>query len=264
MTEAPGTRGCEQIEDLLGLLRVVEEFNADERFFARWWRGEAATLPAWRLVPKVFREPCSHGREYLLYQNFMLGAKTRYARCPPKGDNAGWLFLMQHYGLPTRLLDWSGSPLTALFFAVCDEGLALEHGTLWALKPELLNTHLCPWGGGGQIVYLPTDDEAEELFSSPFEFMTDGAQTEHIAAITPEQIDARMSAQISRFTIHAHANPLEAQPAAHEYLTRFEIPSSAKSTIRRQLHSLGIKRSILFPDLSALAQDCADGRQRQG
>ena len=54
----------------------------------------------------------------------------------PKTD-FDWLFVMQHYGVPTRLLDWTESPLVGLYFAVTEHPNA--DGTLWVLKPIELN-----------------------------------------------------------------------------------------------------------------------------
>ena len=47
--------------------------------------------------------------------------------------------LMQHHRVPTRLLDWSESPLAGLFFAVEEEPGA--DGALWCLLPTELNKH---------------------------------------------------------------------------------------------------------------------------
>jgi len=45
---------------------------------------------------------------------------------------------MQHYRLPTRLLDWSFSPLIAAYFAVRETTDADEDACIWALAPSVL------------------------------------------------------------------------------------------------------------------------------
>ena len=92
------------------------------------------------LIPSVYRDD-SRGPNYesAMANRFAQRAPTRHANCPMKGDLAAWLFLMQHYRLPTRLLDWTEGPLIALFFAVEGEEDAEKDGVLWALEPFAMN-----------------------------------------------------------------------------------------------------------------------------
>src|SRR5262249_16255651 len=102
-----------------------------------FWRGHADFK--WSLTPEVFRSNHS-GQAYpevTLIRSFMGQRESRSQRCPPYNDLNGWLILARHFGLPTRLLDWSMSPLTALFFAV--QELDETDGALWALNPGHLN-----------------------------------------------------------------------------------------------------------------------------
>jgi hypothetical protein len=85
--------------------------------YRRIYRGQGRDLP---LLPKLFRrkEPVETLRafEFLCLNEF----KERCLYLLPSVPEYQYdmMSLAQHYGLPTRLLDWSSNPLTALFFAV--------------------------------------------------------------------------------------------------------------------------------------------------
>jgi FRG domain len=214
-----------------------------------WWRGQAA---AWPLSPSVRRRSGSTlERERELATRFMRGARTRYPGCPARHEWASWLFLMQHYGLRTRLLDWTEAPLVAAFFAVDEAGDA--DGVIWLLNPFDMNASLI---GGENVVYTADSPKVVQLFSDVFEDEEMGtAPSEGVAAIGPDEVDLRMMLQHSVFTIHGAATPLDQLPNSAAFLRGWTIPQAAKRHIRAQLSILGIRRSTLFPDLKSLAGD---------
>ena len=124
----------------IGSIGEYLDFRASEdRDVARpaWYRGHADAK--WKLVPGYHRSRREISETTLLARFKQSAAML--AELQPR-DDFDWLFLMQHYGVPTRLLDWSESPLVALYFAVQDAGNCVElDGALWRLDPTELNKH---------------------------------------------------------------------------------------------------------------------------
>ena len=211
-----------------------------------WWRGHS--MKDWSLVPKLYRSPGLPKLEANLSRQFLQGARTRSDKCPKEGDIVAWLFFMQHYGLPTRLLDWTESPLIATFFAV-DTLKRSGPAALWAINPFYLNQSQ----GFGSVLLGPAGDLASPLFKAALEQRS--AQTERIMAIVADQVDSRMMAQYSTFTIHGTATPLEKLKESEKFVIRFEIPESAMGRLSEDLYLLGIRKANLFPDLDHLASE---------
>lgn len=190
---------------------------------------------------------------------FYMRARTRYSACPGNDDWAGWLALMQHYGLPTRLLDWSWSPLVAAFFATRDQyGVFHEVGeggaAIWALSPGVLNE-----SEGLEDVYYPLN--AGALASLVRSAIKGGECPDVIAAALPLEFDARMLIQQSAFTIHGADTPLDKRKNAYKWLRKFVIPAHASKDLAWELAALGFQPQEMFPDLDHLANEL--GRRHQ-
>jgi len=210
-----------------------------------WWRGHASH--DWQLVPHVFRTPEMAAKEKNLALRFLTKAGTRHGKCPDLNDVAGWMFLMQHYGLPTRLLDWSESILVAAYFASSE--LLDGDGEIWSLLPYHMNNEQL----GTAEIPLPYNSKIQPLFQAAMgkaEIDKDQA-----VAVFPLESDARMLAQSGTYTIHSSGVPLDELANANKFLMRVLVPAAAKSTLAREIWNLGIRRSHLFPDLQNLSAE---------
>jgi hypothetical protein len=225
----------------------------------RWFRGQSAL--SWPLIPKVWRDGAPVEHELIISETFRTYAHSRAPQCPGPTDTGGWLSLMQHYGAPTRLLDWSESPLIAAYFAT-DPRPDEEDGALFMTYPKALNRT------EGQEDRVLTLNRSPSLVSDAF--VTGGVPPTspparyRVVAVVGDEVDRRQAAQRSVFTIHSpESRDLLRHEKAHLLVARYRIPHPAKETLRTQLEALGICRSTVFPDLQGLGDYLRECHERR-
>ncbi len=228
------------------LTEIIKEITKAYKNVKPWFRGNSKA--DWNLLPSLYRKGYAY-KEQNMNSYFRNKAKSRYLNCPERTDVFSWLFLMQHYRLPTRLMDWSDSPLVGLFFILDNSEYNNADGALWALDPTGLNLHQM----GKGTICLAGGSYVEKLFRDAF-IGDDSKPDKRILAVITEQMDLRQLLQQSAFTIHGIDTPLDKFPESDNYLTRIVIPASAKSYFREILDVFCISGEILFPDLENLAR----------
>ncbi|MFT4044963.1 MAG: FRG domain-containing protein [Gordonia sp. (in: high G+C Gram-positive bacteria)] len=233
-----------------------------------WFRGHSRT--SYELLPSVFRGVPSNQRtavERLLTHRFRSRAAMHLSRHLGYDQRAQWLALMQHHRLPTRLLDWSRSPLVAAYFAVESAlppfwGRAAQPGyaaDVWVLDPRALNEITCPAQGAilGAIESGVVNRLVTEAFYDPaLESELPKFDPPVYAAMSVE-FDIRMLVQQGGFTIHgAELCPLEQEEKLRPaLLARFRIESEAIPRFAEELTVAGYTEAAIYPDLDHIAEE---------
>lgn len=162
-----------------------------------------------------------------------------------------WLFIAQHYGVPTRLLDWSENPLIALYFALSSSKKD-DVACVWALNPLLWTKRSL---NNNNLPRIPDpSDNAAKLF---LESLSDAlAPRSDPIAIYANHTNPRVVAQRGTFTVFGQGKtPMESLPYAKDCLQCFVIDPSIKNDLYNKLLSIGYTHSVIYPDLSGLGSE---------
>jgi hypothetical protein len=225
-----------------------------------WYRGVKDAL---KLIPGAYwRTKCD---EVSLELSFRAAVPGLLPHQPT--DDWEWYYLMQHYGLPTRLLDWTENPLAALFFAL-DGADATKQPGVWVLDPVALNTL-----SGEPFVFTPTNPNRpidgwlsrkchRGAVLSKFDRNDDNnlADNRLPVAIYPKRHNPRLIAQRGTFTVHGiDENPIEKldlkRTAGDSACLRIDIDPASCARLRDELWAVGMTKTLIYPEPQSLADD---------
>jgi hypothetical protein len=181
-----------------------------------------------------------------------------------------WLQYAQHFGAPTRLLDFTSSPLTALYF--CCKSESEEDGSIWLINTTAFHHWSCT---DAFPESLGSDFTRGDLIAT----IINGIKDKNCMGINrpimfvPAFVDQRMSAQASKFLLWGKnekpledmidkSNKMEFSPDGVKYLnaddqrflSKIIISGEYKHCILRELDVLGINEKSLFPGLDGIGR----------
>jgi hypothetical protein len=211
----------------------------DETF---WFRGHGDLT--WSLTPSALRyeEVDKRNKALQLVSDFKRFAEMKLERPPTVDEELKWVQLARHYGLPTRLLDWTRNAAIALYFACCDE--PKKDGAVYVLNPVELNRQIDP---KAPRVFDPNlDAEVIKIYLN-----LDGrinSRGTGTIAINPTWNSSRIMVQQGVFTISGSKYfTLTAKNASS--LVYVKIKKEHKKTLLEELERVGINEMSIFPEL---------------
>lgn len=231
-----------------------------------WFRGQSSS--SYKLEPSLFRnfadpdgkdwERAWHTEKDLYWE---FSARAREAH--HVDDSWEILILMQHYGAPTRLLDWTEVLGVALYFAILevrdlgsDARAKRPCPVVWVLNPYRLNE--LSYGENADLVAprnLGWDAKEWDYYSYEELLVEKKIHWKWPKAIYPRQANPRIHAQRGWFTIHGDKFvPLDQIRGHERFLRKVTLDWPAVAPAKAFLQHAGLDHYSLFPDLTNLSQ----------
>lgn len=208
----------------------IEEFLSEQKFYSEtdYFRGHSSV--DYQLIPSIgrlFKE--GEEQELLRFERKIFDdfkhKSPMFTETHPRND-LEFLFLAQHYGLPTRLLDWTYNPIVALYFACCSN--PDKNGVVFRCFPNIMKEF---------------DLDTDDIFSYP-----------GIALLAPNITNVRYKNQNGLFFYYSKPWEENYQSVTHKYI----IPASSKNQIMNMLNKMGFTRSFIMPSLDNLCKDIVE------
>lgn len=230
-----------------------------------------------QLVPGVFRwKELSDGRsvgeysqlEYNILADF-ISESCRYIKDIPTNDIVAWLEVAQHFGVPTRLLDFTENPLVALYFA-CSSSSETD-ASVWIINEAYYNQFYfgSPLLHASDTKHLIGDIVSWEIMYQQRPSADQIQYSQYPIIYRPAQREERMSTQSSVFMLWgALRMPLEDIISSDNYMdfehksekpqkgliTHIIIPRDIKKHLLSQLNELGINEKFIYPGLDGVGK----------
>jgi len=209
-----------------------------------WFRGQSNAQ--YSLLPSLLRLSAGPSaglkKESLLFQKFVQYSFKVFQR---RASDWETLFDMQHYGLPTRLLDWSDTLGIATFFAVNYRSSSTDDAAIYILDPIALNEY----SGVDKIPFIPEDEDFDykKIYWEKRPFAP-----KFPIAIQPLFQNDRIFAQSGVFTVHGDdASPVER--LCPKAVKRVVLGRQAIKGAHEFLEVANINARTVFPDMLGVA-----------
>ena len=269
MLTADGSLGLHErvtATDWLHLMELLHDDTFDpliDRFRSTYaYRGMSSA--SWDMLTSISRlGPPYDGMELNIVKQF-----EKYAGEMVKLDDNPWrtISIGQHYGLPTRLLDWSFSPQIALHFATEDIEKYDQDGVVWKVNFKDAHSLLRDdeknlLRATGSSVF--TFDVLQKTFPTieKFEGQTTNSPLGHVSRaifFEPPSIDSRIVNQFAYFSALSDRNDnftswvLSADISRVVRSRMIVIPKDLKWEVRDKLDQSNINERMLFPGIAGL------------
>jgi len=255
------------------VINTLKEFgDAVETLLAlpsdtRWYRGVGNA--AYELRPSLFRHPAIGTKKPLdLEQLLLIRFKQRSIPYLSQRIDDDWelLFLMQHHGVPTRLLDWTENPYIALYFALtsCTKDPKTDlfpDCRIWSLDPVAWNRSVLDHISYTDGVLVASD----ERLNAHKPGVKENVFSKKPVAMYGSYNSPRIVAQRGTFMVFgSDLHPMETvkintPTITDNVLSKLVIPGDKVTAVIKSLTSIGYTDSVIFPDLDGLAREIKRG-----